>query len=936
MDTAPRDEISSPNHGGDIFRLLFERSADAMTLFDPALGVFVDSNAASQAALGATSRDQVVNATPEALAPPFQPDGRPSKDVAHEAARIALERGSYRFEWVTHRFDGTDATLDVAITRLNQPDRVLLFTVSRDVSDRKRAEEEIRALNASLEQRIARRTAELSASEARLRTLVEHAPEAIVVFEADTGRFVDCNRNATLLYGLDRVALLKLGPWDVSPERQPDGRLSADVARDYLKRVRDGEAPVFEWMHRHASGRLVPCEIRLVALPSNGCPLVRGSVLDNSERHRRALVQQATYDIAEAALGAGDLPGFYARVHEIVKRLMPAAGFCIAFKDPADGSLRFACRRDDRVQPEAAVAADQALVERVLTGGTAVRFRQGDPAGAGSHPAASWLGVPLSGRLGIHGAMAVTEYLNADAYGDDEQQLLTFVASQVAQAVQRKQAETELRRSEEKFKMLFELSPLGVSRVDWNGGFLNVNQAFAKAVGYSVEELLGMTYWDITPPRFEQDEIAVLDAVRAHGFYGPFEKEYIHRDGRVVPIALYAVLVRTPDGEEQLWGITEDVTERRRAEQALRVSEQNFRALFEASSQGVMLQDQEHFTEVNAAAAKIFGLRLEEIIGRHPSSLSPEFQPDGEPSSTAATRHITECLRDGQCRFEWTSIRADGSPVPLDVVLTYIQIGGRPVIQAMVTDISDRKRAEIELRNALDRERELNALKSSFVSMVSHEFRTPLAIIQSSAEILADYLDQLEPEERNDHLRSITRNTRRMGGLMEEVLVLGRLDAGRMPYRPAELKLLDLCARLVEDTLFATDRHCPIRFSSSDAPAIALADEDLLRLILSNLLANAVKYSEPGSTVEFRLGRKDECAVFEIVDRGIGIPESDLPHLFQTFQRGSNVGQRPGTGLGLVIVKRCVDLHGGTIQVDSRPGAGTTVTVRLPNVFAGA
>ena len=929
----------SPAPHGDVFRLLFEHSADAMTLFDPARGVFIDSNAASQAALRATNREQVVNARPEDLAPPLQPDGRPSREVAEEAARLALERGSYRFEWRVNRFDGTEATLDVAVTRLDQPDRVLLLTVSRDISDRKRAEEEIRHLNASLEQRIARRTAELSASEARLRTLVEHAPEAIVVLDAHTGRFVDCNENATRLYGLDRTALLELRPWDVSPEHQPDGRLSAEAAREFIGRVRRGEAPVFQWMHRHASGRLVPCEMRLVALPANGRDLVRGSVLDNSERHRRALVQQATYDIAEAALGAGDLPGFYARVHGIVKRLMPAAGFSIALRDAADGEVRFACRHDERSTSDSYAGADRAMILRVLETGAPVRFRQGDPAGGASHPAASWLGVPLSGRAGVLGVMAVLDHRNAAAYGDDEQQLLTFVASQVAQAVQRKQAELELRRSEEKFKMLFELSPLGVSRVDWQGRFLHVNRAFARTVGYTVAELLGMTYWDITPRRFERDELAVLEAVRQHGIYGPFEKQYIHRDGHLVPIVLHAVLVRAPDGDEQLWGITEDVTERRRAEEALRDSEKNFRALFESSSQGVMLNDEHRFLDANEAAARIFGYTREQIVGLHPDQLAPEFQPDGESSSRASRRHIATCLREGQCRFEWVSRRADGSDVPLDIVLTSIQIDGRPIIQAMVTDISDRKRAEIELRKALERERELSALKSSFVSMVSHEFRTPLGIIQSSADILADYLDQLDPAERKDHLKSIIRNTRRMGGLMEEVLVLGRLDAGRMSFKPSGLKLRDLCARLVDETLSATEQRCPIRLGPvgpGSLPETARADEQLLRHILANLLSNAVKYSDPESPIDFDVGCEGADAVFRVVDRGIGIPVADLPGLFQAFQRGSNVGHRTGTGLGLVIVQRCVQLHGGTIWIASEPGVGTTVTVRLPGVFAGS
>ena len=216
------------------------------------------------------------------------------------------------------------------------------------------------------------------------------------------------------------------------------------------------------------------------------------------------------------------------------------------------------------------------------------------------------------------------------------------------------------------------------------------------------------------------------------------------------------------------------------------------------------------------------------------------------------------------------------------------------------------------------------------MSMVSHEFRTPLAIIQSSAEILDDYLGQLEPAERKDHLQSIRKNTRRMAALMEETLLIGSFDAGKMEFKPTLLELRTFVRRLVDEVLSATNRRCPIKFSLAEMPAKVQADERLLRHIFTNLLTNAVKYSDAGRVVQFEI----ECTRADIVctirDQGIGIPEADQEWLFNAFHRGRNVGDRPGTGLGLVIVKRCVDLHGGKIKVDSKLGEGTSVTVRLP------
>jgi PAS domain S-box-containing protein len=209
--------------------------------------------------------------------------------------------------------------------------------------------------------------------------------------------------------------------------------------------------------------------------------------------------------------------------------------------------------------------------------------------------------------------------------------------------------------------------------------------------------------------------------------------------------------------------------ERKRAEQALRESEEKFRALFETSSQGVMLHDEKQYLQVNPAAVRILGYESEaQLLGLHPSHTSPPKQPDGEDTEIAAQRHIRECMAKGYARFDWVATRANGQEVFLDVILTRIEWRGRHILQAVIDDISDRKRAEEELLRSLAREKELGQMKSNFVSMVSHEFRTPLGIIQSATEILADYLDRLDPADRHDQLRSIVKNTRRMADLMED------------------------------------------------------------------------------------------------------------------------------------------------------------------------
>lgn len=245
-------------------------------------------------------------------------------------------------------------------------------------------------------------------------------------------------------------------------------------------------------------------------------------------------------------------------------------------------------------------------------------------------------------------------------------------------------------------------------------------------------------------------------------------------------------------------------------------------------------------------------------------------------------------------------------------------------------EVSAHQQTEAELHRALANERELGELKQRFVTMVSHEFRTPLGITMSAVELLRNYQDRLTGTQRSELLDDIHRSTRGMGGLMEQVLVLGRVGSDTALCRPVPCDLDDLAHKLTDESLSATNRRCPIEWHSENDLSGAEADVTLLRHIFSNLLSNAVKYSPEGEPVVFSCLREGRDAVFSVKDRGVGIPETDWPRLFEAFHRCGNVTDIPGTGLGLVIVKRCVDLHGGSLDFESRVNEGTTFTVRLP------
>jgi PAS domain S-box-containing protein len=470
-----------------------------------------------------------------------------------------------------------------------------------------------------------------------------------------------------------------------------------------------------------------------------------------------------------------------------------------------------------------------------------------------------------------------------------------------------------------------------------SGGRITAWNTRAEAIfGWPAPEVLGRSLAEtIIPPARRDAHQRGLERYLATG-EGPvlnrrIEVTALHRDGREFPAELSIAPLRI-DGVPHFSAFLRDITDRKLAEARLQESEERFSKAFHGSNARLAILDasEGRYLDVNEALVQAYGYTREELIGR--TSLELGLWED--PRQREEAYRIYE--REGRLRDFESKVRTRSGEVR--VVLQsgdFVSVGERRCILSVGIDITDRKRVEAELLHNYAREKELNELKSRFVAMVSHEFRTPLAIITSSAEILDAYLDRLSPDERKANLRDVTDATRHMSRMMEEVLLLGSVEAGKLACRPAPLDLFVFGQRLVDEVTSATDGRCSIHFSAGAGIGEAQADEGLLRHIFTNLLNNASKYSPAGALVEFRLEAQDRLAIFTVRDRGIGIPEADARLLFQAFHRGRNVGDTPGTGLGMTIVKRCVELHGGKLAFESTEGSGTTFVVALP-LFVGA
>lgn len=246
-------------------------------------------------------------------------------------------------------------------------------------------------------------------------------------------------------------------------------------------------------------------------------------------------------------------------------------------------------------------------------------------------------------------------------------------------------------------------------------------------------------------------------------------------------------------------------------------------------------------------------------------------------------------------------------------------------------EVLARVETHLRLSRALEAEREVAILRARFISMASHEFRTPLTTILSSSEMLEHYGDEWSAEKRLAHLKRIQASVKTMMVLLEDVLLLGRATAGKIAFTPAQTDLAALCRDVADEVDLCSGRTHEIVLELECEPTV-LIDERLVREVIENLVSNAVKYSAQGSRVLVRLTCPGDTARIEVSDSGIGVPQGDVAHLFEAFHRGGNVGATPGTGLGLAVVRQAVDLHGGTVEIESEVGAGTKVTVVLPAV----
>jgi len=375
---------------------------------------------------------------------------------------------------------------------------------------------------------------------------------------------------------------------------------------------------------------------------------------------------------------------------------------------------------------------------------------------------------------------------------------------------------------------------------------------------------------------------------------------------------------------------TSERKKRRKAEQAVRQNEERFRSLIENGLDIITVLDQQGFIDYESPSIeRVLGYKPETLVGKN---IIQYIYPEDQDNVLAT---LNQTIKNGNLalNIEFRFQHQDGSWRILEAVgkAFFESINSCQKLSIVVNsrDITERKRAE-ETRHNLERERELSEARFNFVSMMSHEFRNPLGTIITSGELLKNYGHKTTPQQKERCLDRIEDAAQEMMQLLDDILNLSRAEVGQLEFNPQPLYIEEFCQNLVEGLQLSTSPQYSLNLLISGDCTQVCMDEKVLGHILNNLLSNAIKYSPEGGKVQLELVCEKEQAVFLIQDWGIGIPEQEQQQLFESFYRGQNVGNIPGTGLGLCIVKKFVDLHNGKISLKSQVGVGTTFKITLP------
>ena len=716
--------------------------------------------------------------------------------------------------------------------------------------------------------------------------------------------FIDCNKKTLEIFGCNKEDIIGKPPYDFSPEKQPDGRYSKEIALEKIKDALAGIPQRFEWKHKKFNGELFDAEVSLNRIKLGDETLIQAIVRDITQRK---IAEEQILMLAHALKSIYESVCITDMMDNII---FVNNSFCNTFGYSNEEIIgkHISVLRSER---NSANIINQILPE-TLKGG--------------------WSGEIISRRKN---GTEFPSSVSTSVIRNDEGKPFALITAAL-NITDRKIAENELRNSKQMLQLILDNIPQRIFWKDVDSKYLGCNKIFAKDAGLlKPADLIGSTDYDMPWKSVEADYYRSIDSEVMKNdkpIYHLIEPQ-THLDGQISWLETNKIPLHDEMGNVVgILGTYEDITERKKSEEALKESEERFRSLIDNMIEAALIIDWNgEIIFANNSAAHLVGLENPgQGIGKKVFDfLHPDF-------ITRVLNVLAKARKSSQPIIDEYLIKTvDRKDRWVESLGTKITFADKNSILVTMRDITERKSTEHQLKIAKEQAEELSKIKSNFLANMSHELRTPLVGILGFAELLKEELKKEELKEMADRIL-ISGN--RLMDTLNSVLDLSRIEANKVDLKIWPHRLAELVKSQVQ--LFeavAERKNLYLKTVIADDTVCSEVDEQIFRQIINNLVNNALKYTLSGGiivTIDSIYDGSRNYSRITVKDTGIGIPEKSLGMIFQEFRQVSEGFNRhfEGTGLGLTITKKFVDIMNGRIGVTSEVGSGSTFTILFPLV----